>query len=85
MKDYGSVDYHENHKCKSYSALEKRTIVTAIEQGRLTIGEAKIAYNIKSDASCDYLTPEQAHLRSGKLRKRWKNYNRSFSHENTAV
>jgi len=51
MKDYGSVDYHENHKRKSYSALEKRTIVTAIEQGRLTIREAKIAYNIKSENS----------------------------------
>ena len=44
------------------------------------------SYNkLRPHASCDYLTPEQAHLRSGKLRKRWKNYNRNFSHENTAV
>ena len=25
-------------------------------------------------ASCDYLTPDQAHLKSGLLKKRWKNY-----------
>ena len=49
MRDYGSVDYHENLKRKSYSGLVKRTIVTAIEQGRLTVREAKVAYNIKSD------------------------------------
>ena len=24
-------------------------------------------------------------VKSGKLMKRWKNYNRNFSHENTAV
>lgn len=32
------------------------------------------AYNqIRPHASCDYLTPEQAHLITGPLRKRWKN------------
>lgn len=34
-------------------------------------------YNtLRPHASCDYLTPEQAHLRSGVLKKRWKNYKR---------
>jgi len=34
------------------------------------------AYNaIRPHASCDYLTPEQAHLKNKKLEKRWKNYN----------
>jgi transposase InsO family protein len=33
------------------------------------------AYNeMRPHASCDYLTPEQAHLQSGPLAKRWKNY-----------
>ena len=30
-------------------------------------------YNqIRPHASCDYLTPEQAHLKKGELKKRWK-------------
>ena len=32
-----------------------------------------ITYNqLRPHASCDYLTPEQAHLRKGELKKRWK-------------
>ncbi len=32
------------------------------------------AYNeLRLHASCDFLTPEQAHLKTGPLRKRWKN------------
>lgn len=49
MRDYGSSEYHENIKRRSYTKLEKRTIITAIEQGRLSIKEAKIAYNIKTE------------------------------------
>ena len=30
--------------------------------------------NRRPHLSCDMLTPEEAHLRSGKLKKRWKNY-----------
>ena len=30
--------------------------------------------NQRPHLSCDMLTPEQAHLRSGNLKKRWKNY-----------
>lgn len=44
------------------------------------------SYNeLRPHASCDYLTPNQAHLQSEKLNKRWKNYNRSFNHEKTVV
>ena len=44
------------------------------------------SYNeLRPHASCDYLTPSQAHLQSEKLKKRWKNYNRSFNHEKAAV
>lgn len=49
MRDYGSLYYHENLKRKSYTNLQKRSIVTAIEQGRLSIKEAKTAYNIKNE------------------------------------
>ena len=30
--------------------------------------------NIRPHLSCDMLTPEVAHLTSGRLKKRWKNY-----------
>ncbi len=37
------------------------------------------AYNqLRPHGSCDYLTPEQAHQKSGILKKRWKNYNQSL-------
>lgn len=44
------------------------------------------SYNeLRPHASCDYLTPNKAHLQSEKLNKRWKNYNGSFNHEKTVV
>jgi transposase InsO family protein len=30
--------------------------------------------NVRPHSSCDFLTPDQAHLGEGKLNKRWKNY-----------
>lgn len=40
------------------------------------------SYNeLRPHASCDYLTPSQAHLQSEKLNKRWKNYNRNFNYQ----
>lgn len=49
MRDYGSQDYQENIKRRTYNSLLKRTVVAAIEQGRLTVKEAKIAHNIKTE------------------------------------
>lgn len=49
MREYGSNKYQETIKRRSYTKLEKRTIVSAIEQGRFTVKEAKIAYNIKTE------------------------------------
>ena len=49
MRDYGSANYQQNIKQKYYSKLQKRTIVTAIEQGRMSIKEAQTAYNIKTE------------------------------------
>jgi len=35
------------------------------------------AYNqLRPPASCDYLTPNQAHLKEGTLKKRWRKYER---------
>lgn len=48
MQDYGSLNYQQNIKRQHYSNLQKRTIVTAIEQARMTIREAQAAYNIKN-------------------------------------
>ncbi len=45
----------------------------------------KVYNEIRPHSSCDYLNPNQAHLQSNKLNKRWKNYNKSFYHEKTIV
>lgn len=56
------------------------------EQTTKKINKSIRAYNeLRPHASCDYLTPVQAHLRSGKLNKRWKHYANSFYHERTGV
>jgi len=49
MREYGSSTYQETIKRRSYTKLQKRTIVNAIEQGRFTLKEAKTAYNIKTE------------------------------------
>ena len=46
-----------------------------IEQVRKAAKETVFLYNNhRPHASCDYLTPEQAHQRQGKLNKRWRKY-----------
>jgi transposase len=47
MRDYGSPGYHAS-KQGHVSQQEKRTIVRAIEEGRMTIYEARIAYRVNS-------------------------------------
>ncbi len=49
LKMYGSENYQEHLKRKQYSALQKRTIVAAIEQCRMSIQEARVAYKIKNE------------------------------------
>jgi transposase len=48
MKNYGSDHYHDKLKRKQYTSLQKRTIVSAIEQGRMSIHEAQVAYKIRT-------------------------------------
>ena len=46
-----------------------------IKQVRQTVKETVAVYNTaRPHASCDYLTPEQAHYQYGILKKRWKTY-----------
>ena len=49
------------------------------------LGRVKSYNELRPHASCDYLTPNQAHLQSDKLNKRWKNYNKSFYQEKSIV
>jgi transposase len=51
FQDYGSPNYQQCIKRKSYSNLQKRTIVSAIEQGRMSIKEAQVAYKVKNPKS----------------------------------
>ncbi|WP_161971736.1 DDE-type integrase/transposase/recombinase, partial [Flavobacterium silvisoli] len=56
------------------------------DQTKHRISKSIESYNeLRPHASCDYLTPNQAHLQSEILNKRWKNYNRSFNHEKAIV
>jgi putative transposase len=45
----------------------------------------KVYNEIRPHSSCDYLTPNQAHLKSENLKKRWKNYNKKYNNEKTGV
>lgn len=48
---------------------------SSIEQARSIIAKAISTYNhLRPHLSIDMLTPVQAHLQSGELKKRWKNY-----------
>ena len=40
---------------------------------------------MRQHAGRDYMTPEEKHLTSGQLNKRWKNYNHNYNHGKTAV
>ncbi|MBD2119270.1 IS3 family transposase [Microcystis wesenbergii] len=56
------------------------------EQTKLQIDKSIYAYNqLRPHASCDYLTPNQAHEQTEKLKKRWKNYKQNFNQEKTVV
>lgn len=56
------------------------------DQTEYQVSKSIKSYNeLRPHASCDYLTPNRAHLQAEKLNKRWKNYNRSYNHEKTVV
>lgn len=56
------------------------------EQTKLQIDRSINAYNrLRPHASCDYLTPNQAHEQTENLKKRWKNYKLNFNQQKTVV
>ena len=56
------TEFNLHHSTQGFEETSKR-VQAAIK-----------AYNeIRLHASCDYLTPEKAHLMTGELKKRWKN------------
>ena len=41
------------------------------------VARSIVLYNsLRPHSSCDYLTPDQAHSKTGELEKKWKNYNK---------
>jgi transposase InsO family protein len=49
-------------------------VYDSVEDAKTAFDRIIRIYNSKRlHSSCDYLTPEQAHLREGKLKKHWKN------------
>ena len=48
LRDYGSPDYHASKRVV-ISSVEKRSLLLAIVQGRMTVKEAKQSYNIKQE------------------------------------
>ena len=47
LREHGSADYLHN-KRKSYSRPEKRSVVAAVESGRMSVREAQVSYGIRS-------------------------------------
>lgn len=51
--------------------------ITSFQKGEEIVAQAVKIYNTqRPHMSCDYLTPEAAHHFNGKLKRRWKNYQR---------
>ncbi|WP_341904769.1 IS3 family transposase [Fluviicola taffensis] len=56
------------------------------EQTKLLIQKSINAYNqLRPHSSCDFLTPDKAHLREEQLPKRWKNYRKTFNFDKQLV
>ena len=55
------------------------------QTGKLIEKSINAYNNLRPHASCDYMTPEETHLHTGQLNKRWKQYKRKYKHEKTSV
>ena len=56
------------------------------DQAKAAIARAIQAYNhLRPHASCDYLTPVQAHQKQGPLRKRWRRPERKIPMNQTQL
>jgi putative transposase len=51
----------------------------SFDLAKAAITKSILAYNqLRPHASCDYLTPNQAHQQEGPLKKRWRKYERKY-------
>jgi transposase-like protein len=50
VEQHGSAAYRQGRKRRASASL-KRTVVRAVEQGIMTVREARIAYNLKADST----------------------------------
>jgi putative transposase len=81
-------DPYENAMAERVNGILKQEWIhnekyQSIEQARERIAEIIEIYNTKRPhLSCDMLTPEQAHQRTGELKKHWKNYKQKIYVEN---
>jgi putative transposase len=56
------------------------------EQSCLMVKESITTYNsLRPHSSCDYLTPEQAHLLKGHISKRWKAYPKKWANQQKLI
>ena len=73
-------DPYQNAKAERVNGILKdefnldRKFVCHLEAKEAVEGAIKIYNYRRPHASCDYLTPVQAHERQGNLKQRWKNY-----------
>lgn len=78
-------DPYENAIAERMNGILKSEFDLYVSQQNLAETQQRIArsiaaYNqIRPHDSCDRLTPEKAHMRSGTLRKRWKNRNQNIT------
>lgn len=75
-------DPYENAIAERVNGILKSEFAVGIvflnsQQASVAIDESIVTYNqIRPHASCEYLTPEQAHEKKGELQRKWKNYKR---------
>ncbi len=51
------------------------SVFASRDEAQQAVTKSIVLYNeVRPHLSCNYLTPEQAHLQKGKLEKKWKNY-----------
>jgi transposase InsO family protein len=59
---------------------------TGFDQTYQRIIESIAAYNgLRPHGSCDFLTPDVAHLQTGELKKRWKNYPKKIAEKKLSI
>lgn len=68
------------------SEFELHSSFAGFEKTYEKIKESISKYNkIRPHLSCDYLTPDQAHLKTNQLKKKWKNYYKKYNNQKIYV